>query len=394
MWRRAAARADPARPADLADDPAAGRGGRAVGGAGGRHRGGRDPRGRRTERVDRVPPGVPGRAGDGVVAGDGDAERVPSCATARPRDVPASELVPGDLVRWRLARGCRPTAASSRRTLCASRSRRSRASRCRSTSNPTRVPPEARAGRTGVDGVSRARASPPDAGRCWSLPPACEAELGRVAEMLRGADAGKTPLQQRLDVLVPQARTRGPGAIVALVFATRARPRRVARHAAADRGQPGGRGDPREPARGRHDHPGARRPADAAPQRADPSPLRGRDARVGDDDLLRQDRHADPEPDDRRRPRHGGRPAGSHRRRRRCRGGPDALRATPDAATAACGRRAVQRRLARPTTARWSAIRPRRRWSPSPTATASARPSSRRSRRGSASCRSIPSASG
>jgi Ca2+-transporting ATPase len=45
-----------------------------------------------------------------------------------------------------------------------------------------------------------------------------EAELGRVAGLLRGADAGKTPLQRRLDVLVRRLAV-AAGAIVVLVFA-------------------------------------------------------------------------------------------------------------------------------------------------------------------------------
>ena len=95
------------------------------------------------------------------------------------------------------------------------------------------------------------------------------AELGRVAGLLRGADAGKTPLQQRLDVLVRRLAL-AAGAIVVARVRARARARRADRHAAADRRQPRGRGDPREPAGGRDDHARARRPADAAPQRADP----------------------------------------------------------------------------------------------------------------------------
>ena len=139
------------------------------------------------------------------------------------------------------------------------------------------------------------------------------AELGRVAGLLQGADPGRTPLQQRLDVLVRRLAL-AAGVIVVVVFALGLAARRGARHAAADCGQPRGRGDPGEPARGGDDHAGARRPADAAAQRADPPSVRGRDARVGDDDLLGQDRHADAEPDDRRRARHGRRPAGPDRR--------------------------------------------------------------------------------
>ena len=90
------------------------------------------------------------------------------------------------------------------------------------------------------------------------------AELGRVAGLLQGADPGKTPLQQRLDALVRRLAL-AAGVIVVVVFALGLRARRGARHAAADRGQPRGRRDPGEPARGGDDHAGARRPADAAP---------------------------------------------------------------------------------------------------------------------------------
>ena len=45
-----------------------------------------------------------------------------------------------------------------------------------------------------------------------------QTELGRLAGLLGGADAGKTPLQQRLDVLVRRLAL-AAGAIVILVFA-------------------------------------------------------------------------------------------------------------------------------------------------------------------------------
>ena len=106
----------------------------------------------------------------------------------------------------------------------------------------------------------------------------------------------------------------------------RARSRRAARHAAAHGGQPRRRRDPREPPGGGHDHADARRAADAAAAGPDPAPVRGRDARLGDDDLLRQDRHADPEPDDGRRPRHGRRPPRPDHGRRRAGIGLEALR--------------------------------------------------------------------
>ena len=43
-------------------------------------------------------------------------------------------------------------------------------------------------------------------------------ELGQIADLLRGADAGRTPLQQRLDTLV-KGLALGAGAIVVLVSA-------------------------------------------------------------------------------------------------------------------------------------------------------------------------------
>ena len=174
-------------------------------------------------------------------------------------------------------------------------------------------------------------------------------ELGRIAELLQGAEAGARRCSSGSTCWCAAWRWRP--VIVVLVFALGLARRGADRHAAADRGQPRGRRDPREPAGGRHDHAGARRPADAAPQRADPAPVRGRDARLGDDDLLGQDRHADAEPDDRRRPRHGRRPARPDRRRRRAAGPPGAARRA-DAAAAARRRRAVQRRHGRPRTGR------------------------------------------
>ena len=89
-----------------------------------------------------------------------------------------------------------------------------------------------------------------------------DAELGRVAELLRGAGATKTPLQQRLDVLVRRLGL-AAGVIVLVVFAIEAARGESLDDAAAQRRQPRRRGDPREPPGGRHDHADAGRPADA-----------------------------------------------------------------------------------------------------------------------------------
>ena len=123
--------------------------------------------------------------------------------------------------------------------------------------------------------------------------------LGRVAELLQEHAGGQTPLQKRLSTL-------GQGAGRSRLRRLRprlrggSRPGRIARDDVPRRGEPGGGGDPRGAAGGRDRGPGPRGPADGAAQRAGAQAPGGRDARVGDGDLLGQDGHAHREPDARR----------------------------------------------------------------------------------------------
>ena len=136
----------------------------------------------------------------------------------RPRDVPVSELVPGDLVR--LEAGSMVPADGR---IVEAHVLRIEESALTGESVPSDkqsdpVPPEAElAGRSSMaySGTSVA------VGRGTLLVTATgmEAELGRVAEMLRGAGSTKTPLQQRLDVLVRRPRHRGPASSSPIVFA-------------------------------------------------------------------------------------------------------------------------------------------------------------------------------
>ena len=80
----------------------------------------------------------------------------------------------------------------------------------------------------------------------------------------------------------------------------RARARLSVRRRGAGGGVAGRGGDSRRPAGDRDDRARRRRAADGPPARGDPEAAGGRDARLDDGHLHRQDRHADAEPDDRR----------------------------------------------------------------------------------------------
>ena len=134
-----------------------------------------------------------------------------------PHEIPARELVPGDLVR--LEAGSRIPADGR---LVEAHALRVEEAALTGESVPVDKQPDAvapdapLAERTSMvySGTSVA------AGRGTMLVTATgmDAELGRVAGLLQGADPGKTPLQQRLDVLVRRLAL-AAGAIVVLVFA-------------------------------------------------------------------------------------------------------------------------------------------------------------------------------
>jgi Ca2+-transporting ATPase len=134
-----------------------------------------------------------------------------------PQEIPARELVPGDLVL--LDAGSRVPADGR---LVEAHALRVEESPLTGESVPVDKRPDAvaadaaLAGRTSMaySGTSVA------AGRGTMLVTSTgmRAELGRVAGLLQGADPGKTPLQQRLDVLVRRLAL-AAGAIVILVFA-------------------------------------------------------------------------------------------------------------------------------------------------------------------------------
>ena len=144
-----------------------------------------------------------------------------------------------------------------------------------------------------------------------------DTQLGQIAEMLQTSEDEQTPLQIKLDQL---GKTLGIVclSICGFIFVYRRDPghepqhgvqggdrslfrqvRTDSRRARDDRRQPGDRGRARRPVRGRHRLPGARHAAHGRPAGVDPQAARGGNVGLLYDDLLRQDRHPDPEPDDR-----------------------------------------------------------------------------------------------
>ena len=200
----------------------------------------------------------------------------------------------------------------------------------------------------------------------------------------------KTPLTKQLNALTqpdPDHRRRRAGGL----DRPGPVPRRPAPGAVPDRGRVRGRGHPDGPAGGRHGHP-VEGLADARRGRRDreAAPL-GRDARLDVGAQLRQDRHPDAQPDD-RRPDGDRRSSLRDHRRRLLDDRPDRphrrparrpARAVPAADGPVRRRRGPRRR-------RSSATRPRARWSSSPPRAASTRPSPASSTRASRPCRSTP----
>ena len=125
-------------------------------------------------------------------------------------------------------------------------------------------------------------------------------ELGRISAMVGGVESLTTPLLRQMDAFARRLTI-----VILAVAAVRLRFRGAGsrlrdRACVHGRGWRRGRRHSRGPAGGDDDHARDRRPPDGRAQRHHPTPSRRRDARRGVDDLLRQDRHADLEPDDRR----------------------------------------------------------------------------------------------
>ena len=144
----------------------------------------------------------------------------------------------------------------------------------------------------------------------------------------RSTRTSETPLTRQLNTLTNQLLVIAGLALLASIVDRLLRPRRRRSTRCSSRAIAFAVvGDPDRPAGGRHDDPVARH-ADAGQGRRDrEAAALGRDARLDVGDQLRQDRHADAQPDDRRRAgdprpplhdlRHGLRDRGQHRARRR-----------------------------------------------------------------------------
>ncbi len=126
-------------------------------------------------------------------------------------------------------------------------------------------------------------------------------QMGMIATMLQSVEEEQTPLQKKLDQLgktlgIARADHLRPG--VWRLRAARARqPDRRSRHGGRrcllDLGQPRHCRRAGRSARHRHDHARHRHARDDQAPRVDPQTRRGGNARLGHDDLLGQDRHAD-----------------------------------------------------------------------------------------------------
>ena len=134
-----------------------------------------------------------------------------------------------------------------------------------------------------------------------------DTEIGHIADLLANTETDKTPLQKQLDglskiIAVDRRRRAGPRRRCSGLAA-----RRVVRHAVHHRRRARRRRDPDRPAGGGDRAALDGHPRDRPPQRDRQAAARGRDAGLDLGDLLGQDRHADPEQDD--RPRAGRSPA-------------------------------------------------------------------------------------
>ena len=297
--RRPVAAGDPRRPVQEPHRGPAGRGHRGGLRAGREHRGGRHPGRHRPERGHRLPDRVAGRAGADrpPEAGRADGPRRPrrarSTRSPRPSWCPAtsSSSPPG--------RGCPPTAGSSRARGCRSRRRpltgESLAGRQGRRPGPR---PRARRSATGGTWPSWARRSPTAAAGCSSRPPACGPRSGKIGTLIEEAGDRDTPLERKLAQLGRAL----VGVVLALcaviVLAGWLRGHAVPAHAGG-RHLAGHRRRARGAARRRHHDAGAGHAAHGPHAGAGPPAARRRDARLDHRHLHRQDRHPDPERDDR-----------------------------------------------------------------------------------------------
>ena len=255
------------------------------------------------ERPARLLPGGAGRAGPGRPAealgpaGQGPPRRA-SCRRCRPASwCPATAI---ELEAGRPHPGRRPAPPRVRLPRPGGRPHRRVGPRGqgRRAASWTR----ARRWATGGTWPTWARSSPPARPAPWSSPPAWTPSWARSPACSSGTEPEPTPLQRRLaelgKVLVVVCL-----AVVAVIFVLQLlRGDDLARGLPAV-GEPGGGRRARGAAGRGHRGAGPGPAADGRAQRPDPQAAQRRDARLGDRHLLRQDRHADPQRDDRPRGR-------------------------------------------------------------------------------------------
>ena len=177
-----------------------------------------------------------------------------------------------------------------------------------------------------------------------------DTEIGHIADMLANTETSKTPLQKQLDALSKIIASIAAVALVLVVLLGLARGR-VVRHPVRHRRRARRRRDP-DRAAGRGDRAAVDgHPRDRPPQRHRQATARRRDAGLDVGDLLGQDRHPDPQQDDRARaghprpePLHGLRRGLQHRRRDQPRRRPAPRPRPVPAADGAVRRRRARRR--------------------------------------------------
>ena len=236
-------------------------------------------------------PGVPRRARHRGAAGDGRAD-CDRPARWRETEVPARDLVPGDLLLLSGRQGPRRCPAGR-----GDRTLQTEEAALTGESRPDREAHEPagrairRPWRPQEHGPRRNRRPPTAAAAPWSSPRAWQTEFGKIAGLLQTVETGKTPLQENLD----KVGCSWPASRSWLCRHRRARPVPwpAVRRDADLRHRAGGRRRPRGSAGGGHHLAGPRRAADGQAPCAHAPPAGGRDARQHVGDLLGQDRHAD-----------------------------------------------------------------------------------------------------